>query len=224
MCKESILTKIKNLLNMTVENGCSESEALTALAKARSLMLKYKVEEKDLITTEEKDIIQMQLKYNSNVKWVHMLISIMADNYGVLTYVTYHGKIRNTVLFGLKTDVECVAELIKVAYDIADKAASKIATEYRELFGTAKGIKYSYFYGFVDGLKNKFDEQNKQEEYALMLQVDEDVKSEFTEFTKNFTQSTVTIKLNINDKIAYSKGFKEGNEFGTTKLKEGDNI
>lgn len=219
MCDENILNKIKKLLNMTIENGCSEGEALTALTRARSLMLKHKIAEKDLVNTTEKDIISFELSdYNINIKWIYMLITIFVDNYGVLKYVTKHGKIAKMVLFGLKTDIECVVELIKCAYKFADKNASKVANEHRELFGTAKGIKYSYFYGFVAGLENKYKEQNKQEEYQLMLLVDKDVRSKFNDFTKDFTKVDRVINQKINCSNAYNTGFKDGNNFGTTGI------
>lgn len=219
MCNENVLNKIKKLLNMTIDNGCSEDEALTALTRARSLMLKHKIEEKDLIDTSEKDIISFELSdYNVNVKWLYILITIFVDNYGILKCVTKYGKVEKITLFGLKTDIECVVELINCAYKFANKNASKLANEHRELFGTAKGIKYSYFYGFVDGLENKYKEQNKQEEYQLMLLVDKDVQNKFNDFTRDFTKIDKVINQKINSSNAYNTGFKDGNNFGTTGI------
>ena len=221
MCDKNILDKIKNLLNKTVENGCTEQEALSALALARKLMLKYKIEEKDLENKSEADIIQVRLdKYNVSIPWLYTLIEVFTVNFGIMKYIQKHGKIENFVLFGLKNDVECVVELIKCAYEIAEEKAEKYAREYRELFGTAKGIKYAWFNGFVSGINAKYEEQNKQEEYALMIQVDENVQNEFDNFTENFEKKERIIKENKTNIEAMNAGYMEGKKFGTTLLPE----
>lgn len=217
------LDKIKKLLNQTTENGCTESEALTALTKARELMLKYKIEEKDIRHIDEKDIVTVILsKYNSNIKWLYKLIAIVAKNYGVLKYMSQIGKIEHIVLFGLKNDVECAVDIIDCAYNYANKEASKVASEYRKLYGITKGIKYTYFYGFVNGLQAKYDEQNKKEEFALMTTIDKDVQSQFDSIASTFTlpPKHKIINTKINDTEIYLKGFREGNTFGTTGISE----
>lgn len=218
---ESILNKIKNLLNKTVENGCTESEALAAMTLARKLMLKHKIEEKDVIDNNEKEIIKIELsEYNFSIPWICGLINTIAENYGVLIYIQSIGKIKHAVLFGLKVDVECVETLIKYAHDVAEQKASAYAREHRELFGTAKGIKYSWFYGFIAGLKAKYDEQNATKEYALMLTVDKDVENEFKDMTKDFEKKTVNSTMKVNDRMAMSAGYIEGKSFGTTAIAE----
>ena len=221
MCKESILNKIKNLLNMTIENGCSESEALNAMTLARKLMLKYKIEQKDLIDKTEKDIISLEIDtYNANITWIYLLIDTISTNFGVLKYYNVSGKVRNAVLFGVREDVECVATLIHAAHDFAESNASKYAREHRELFGTAKGIKYSWFAGFNNGLKERYDIQNKTNKYEIMLTIDKDVKNEFDNFTANFERKEKVINNASNDLYAYAYGYSKGKEFGTTALKE----
>jgi Protein of unknown function (DUF2786) len=48
MNHESLVDKIKALLNKTVENGCTEAEALAALSKARAMMDAYEVTAEEL--------------------------------------------------------------------------------------------------------------------------------------------------------------------------------
>lgn len=48
MNRDSILDKIRGLMNKTVQNGCTEAEALAALDKARAMMDSYEVTEADL--------------------------------------------------------------------------------------------------------------------------------------------------------------------------------
>jgi hypothetical protein len=57
MKHESLLGKIKALLNKTVENGCTEAEALAALGKARAIMDAYEVTEADLQLSREESAV-----------------------------------------------------------------------------------------------------------------------------------------------------------------------
>lgn len=51
---EKIIAKIKALLSKTLESGATESEALSALEKAKELMNKYNISERDIRETKEK--------------------------------------------------------------------------------------------------------------------------------------------------------------------------
>ena len=182
-------------------------------------MLKYKIKEKELNDIDEKDIIQVTLhEYNVHITWLYLLIDIFTTNFGIMKYICKFGRIENFVLFGIKTDVECVIELINHAYNFAEEKANKYAREHREIFGTAKGVKNSWFEGFVAGIKAKYDEQNKQEEFALMLQIDKDVEDNFSEFTSDFIKKERVIKSKSSNHAAEYEGYKAGRKFGTTPL------
>lgn len=218
MCKESILNKIKNLLNQTIENGCTEGEAKNAFMLARKLMLKYKIDEKE-VNKKESKVIQVELKdYNIVVGWVFYLINIFCENFGVLHYTTKIGRNHTLTLFGLETDVECVKELIDCAYNYAIEKSWEKMKEYKALFGSTKGIRKSWCLGFVNGLDDKYKEQNKKEEYALMVVVDKEVQDEFNDFTSNFQKNEKTINNNISDYMIMQDGYFHGKQFGTTPL------
>src|SRR5215813_10707235 len=59
--RESILSKIRALLAKTMENGCSEAEAMAALGKAQAMKDAYAVTEAELnLTKEEKAILRRE--------------------------------------------------------------------------------------------------------------------------------------------------------------------
>jgi Protein of unknown function (DUF2786) len=59
--RESLIEKIRALLSKTIENGCTECEALAALDKARAMMDAYEVTEADLqLTAAESAIIRSE--------------------------------------------------------------------------------------------------------------------------------------------------------------------
>jgi len=55
--RESLIEKILALMSKTVDNGCSEHEALAALDKARAMMDAYEVTESDLQLTKEESAV-----------------------------------------------------------------------------------------------------------------------------------------------------------------------
>jgi len=56
--RETLLQKIRGLLAKTIENGCTEAEAVAALAKAQAMMDAYEISDEELaLTKEEKAIV-----------------------------------------------------------------------------------------------------------------------------------------------------------------------
>jgi Protein of unknown function (DUF2786) len=55
--REKLLDKVKALLSKTVENGCTEQEALAALAKARAMMDAYEIDDAELKLTKEEGAV-----------------------------------------------------------------------------------------------------------------------------------------------------------------------
>lgn len=61
MNRESLLSKIRALMAKTVDNGCTEEEALSALAKARAMMDAYEISEEELaLTKAEKAVLRQE--------------------------------------------------------------------------------------------------------------------------------------------------------------------
>ena len=52
--RKKMLERVKAILSKTMENGCTEGEAMAALAKARELMATYEIDEKELQNVTEK--------------------------------------------------------------------------------------------------------------------------------------------------------------------------
>jgi len=52
--RKKLLERVKAILSKTMDNGCTEGEAMAALAKARELMATYEIDEKELEDIAEK--------------------------------------------------------------------------------------------------------------------------------------------------------------------------
>jgi hypothetical protein len=56
--RKKMLEKVKAILAKTMDNGCTEEEAMTALAKARELMATYNIDESELNQAEKAQIFK----------------------------------------------------------------------------------------------------------------------------------------------------------------------
>ena len=74
--REGLLGKIRALLAKTMESGCTESEAMTALDKARAMMDAYAVTEGELALTKEEQAVLRHEPWDSldphNIKFYLM--------------------------------------------------------------------------------------------------------------------------------------------------------
>ena len=225
MCKESIIEKIKNLLNKTIENGATEAEALNALSLARKLMLKYKISQSDVDSKNiEKNIVNVKLNYNIHVKWIFILIDIITKNFGIILYVNKASRKSYPILFGEEQDVEAVKNIFEYAYKFAEESSNKYSTEYRKIHGSSLGIKNDWLIGFLKGLNDKYEEQNKSDEsFALMTTTSLEVKNKWTEYKNgsnlNFTKTSINTSMkHKNDYNAMQAGYVEGKNFGFKEI------
>lgn len=100
--RQKLVNKIKALLSKTVDNGCTEAEAMNALAMAQSLMNEHEITEVDIqeIKNEKAVIDFTNIKDTHKIGWkLGFWISKFTE-----TYSYGHDKQVNYV--GLKSDVE----------------------------------------------------------------------------------------------------------------------
>lgn len=221
----NIIDKIKKLLNQTVENGCTPEEAKTSFALARKLMIKYKLNEKDIKDSNENDIVKLELSYDCNTSWIYSLIQVFITNFSVMHFMIRRNNELHCVLFGTNIDVDCVKTLIRCAYNYLMTSSEHYFDEYQELFGVAnEDIKLSYNKGFISGLSDKYADQNKHlnKEEALMIVPNKKVKEEFNKFTKDFEKENIEVRdIDNKEFIAIRAGYSAGRKFGTTALSGG---
>lgn len=226
---DNVKDKIEKLLKQTVENGATEAEATSSLLLARKLMLKYKIDERDL-SSSKSDACQLELNFDFtlNEVWTRQLLHIFVDNCGIFTYTKNQGNNLRYILFGLKVDVECVEVLFNCAYEFVYKNSLIAYEEYVELFGecedNGKSLRELYIQGFISGLEYKYHEQNKSDKnFELMIVPDKKIKDAYEDLTRDFQ------KVNITNDIKFAKesemirrGFNDGKMFGTTGLNNGN--
>jgi hypothetical protein len=121
--RNAIIEKIKALLAKTTENGCTEEEALTALAKARAWIDTYEVTDDELqLSREEKAILHDESEADARdthrIKWYL--------SYGVSRYCNvriYRDSSKAGLTFvGFRSDIDFAAWLLDHLADFVHEA------------------------------------------------------------------------------------------------------
>ena len=136
--REAIARRVRGLLAKTVENGCTEDEALAAATKARAIMDAHRLSQSDL-EIEAEPIADEWLTRGSDLKLTpadHALWGI--DKYcGVKTWFqkrwvsAKNGHVRYVRMLGLKSDVEMATYL----YRLIENAIANASQDYDRLHG-----------------------------------------------------------------------------------------
>jgi hypothetical protein len=161
--REGLLNKIRALMAKTVKHGCTEEEALAALAKARAMMDVYEITDDELaLTKEEKAILRSEPPGSKDPHRIKaLLVQAVADFCGCRAW---RGRDRALRFCGLPADVQLATWLL-------DMLTAFVEAELVEhLMGTiAEGQhRREVIRGFVMGctarISDRLDELRQQSE------------------------------------------------------------
>jgi len=109
--REALLTKIRALLSKTVAAGATESEALSALAKARAMMDVYDVGDDELaLTKEEKAILLREPRDSTDPHRIKQWLAVVVAKFCECEVWRNHDSL--IVFCGLKSDAQFAAWLL----------------------------------------------------------------------------------------------------------------
>ncbi|MDM5233349.1 DUF2786 domain-containing protein [Lysinibacillus pakistanensis] len=228
---DSIIEKIKGLLALANDQQ-NDEECQTAFMMAQKLMIKYDISSSELEEGEnDRAVSEGQATAHKTLYWwERQLANIITRNFRVTWY--YNNKIikgetkkkRAIMFMGFESDVALAKEMYVLAYDVLSFYVQKFVNDYydsTQIYRTKKlttELKNSYTTGFLNGLKEKFEEQVKamEQEYGLMVLLPAEVKQEYD---KRFGHKKgLSYKIPpIEEIAAYQKGFQDGNKVDYTK-------
>jgi hypothetical protein len=199
--REALLDKIRALLSKTVENGCTESEAFAALAKARALVDVYDVGDDELeLTREEKAILMREPRGSEDKhKIKYYLATAVAKFCACEVWRNHDGLL---VFCGMRADAQLATWMLDtlaafVQNEIVNHLMGSVA-EGRE----RRDIVKSFALGCCDRISKRLDQLRKQSETlatpnakALVVVKDAAVKARLDELGINLCsrRSSATI-------------------------------
>ncbi len=200
-----IAEKIQHLLDKTVANGASESEAQQALMMAQKLMAKYNINQESL-NGEEKISYSLEackVRVNPRSKWMCMVI---ADSFAVKAIIS-GGKI---CYFGRSMNVTAAKSALEFAHKVMENGMTKACRNHglEPSQAGASLIYNAYAQGFINGLKEALDAQT----VALAIVVPEDVVTEFSKRFPNLRKGRSSSWKRGNYQEEYMAGRRDGSQ------------
>ena len=223
MEKEKIIGKIRKLLELS-KNNPNKEEAILALTKARELMFKHNVDIEN-IKKDDTNYFEKIVQLKKWKNWILFFLMYLNDAFG--TFSLYNQYTKKVYFYGEKEKVLGVSEIFEFLFEVADYLAMKEYRNYLKEYGTGKGIYLSYILGFINGVNNALEKQNREfEEYGIVIVTSEVLKQQVRK-DKNAVEKSEKKLFNKNintdlNREVFDKGFDEGIAILDKKQIEGD--
>jgi len=216
--------KIRRLLALA--KSPNENEAKAALLKARELMARHKLTEKDIRDSESYKVIRLLTDITCSKRrdpWCVNLAATIGENY-CCKALRNHKKGRQTQtigFIGFEDDVGLCAEIFKYAVDCVRSEAKRIKHQYADY--SSDYIKRqcdSFGFGFIAGLRAAFAKQTEEhQQWGLVLVTPKEVQDAAARIGK-----ATLFRARSQDRLfnnEYANGYKQGQEFDPQhRLKE----
>lgn len=218
-----IREKIQKLLALS--KSPNEHEAYAALVKARELIVKNKLNEKDFEEKKEKKIRGVEI---SNISfsmkrdpWVLDLKDLIAENFSCKSFVSRYRNERTYYVrfMGYVEDIDMCTDVFTYAYKCIQEGIKKEKKKYKGYpVKSLSIVANSYGYGFVEGLAQAFEKQNQENEkgWGLVLTVPEEVVNKVNELCGKPRNISCKATEEIHSDT-YNAGYVEGKQFTTRK-------
>ena len=211
---KEIISKIRKLLAMTEENGCSEGEAMNAALMAQKLMAKHNLTVADIDDdTSKGKIVEVEFDAGTKYKWKYRLANIVAINFCCKVFVVDRSKI---VFYGYENHAKIASDVFKFLFETGIRLANNYYYKcYKDGLETV-GVKNTFLVGFCDGIKEVLGQQCR----ALMLVTPKEVEESFSERMKDSKTIHNSLKI-ARDAQAYNDGKFEGRSAANARSLEG---
>lgn len=208
----NITERIKKLLALAGNNP-SKEEAQAAMMKAQALMAKYNLSQESFQDSpKNSEAISLDVPGGHSTQWKRILAKIIANNFkcDVLVKTGY-----GLTFIGLEQDLQICVSVYNYATDVLDKGMHKLRRTYRKQGLSTEGISGDYAQGFIQGIRDKFNEQVEENGWALVLVKPEAVISKVNEISSGKSSSVKSRLTQRGNAEIYAAGYKSGKSCGT---------
>lgn len=206
MNQQEAIAKIRKLFALADSPNAHEAEA--ALMQAHRLMAKWNV---DVLESDQEGIEHItKASKGGRTKYYIALAQVIAANFRCEIYRD-DSKI---VFFGRTEDVTAAKESYDYAYKFIMRETNRRYKEAMEYYGTGKGIKNSYAYGFILGLKEALEQQS----VALMVVTPKDTVDAFRDHTSEGFRTVKRRTTRYYKDENYAEGFHDGRTSMTKRV------
>ena len=227
--KESVLKRIQKLLQMSVENGASENEAMLAADKAQKLLQEHNLSISDLKDEDQVEPMDSEDVEVDRDLWKGYIRNATAKLYFCKTYTTmkldkHYRRVKVITFVGRKSNRMVATEMCKYFINTVDRLA---AEEFREVPGSRAAINkmaHAFKQGAASKLSSRLNDRYNEIAPEYIPQGNPDglpvlYKNEQMAITKWLEQKGIRLvskksSMSIRDRVAYSRGSEKGNGIG----------
>lgn len=202
------MEKIRNLLALA--ESPNEYEARDALLKARRIMAKHRITEKELGIERGESVIRKMTGITYSMRrdpWVYTLGKVIAENHCCRNFQIREKRKQSAEIgfIGFAEDVSVCMEIFQYAVDCVRSVTKRLR---KKSIITADG----YGFGFADGLKAVYQKQQTEEGWGLVLVVPEDADKQIAAMSTRTVQNPSQISA-----VSYARGIIDGQKFHKQK-------
>ena len=227
--KESVLKRIQKLLQMSIENGASENEAMLAADKAQKLLQEHNLSISDLKDEDQVEPMDSEDVEVERDLWKGYIRGATAKLYFCKTYTTmkldkHYRRVKVITFVGRKSNRMVATEMCKYFINTVDRLA---AEEFREVPGSRASINkmsHAFKQGCASRLQRRLLDRYNEIAPEYIPQGNPDglpvlYKNEQMAITKWLEQKGIRLtsrksSMSIRDRVAYSRGSEKGNGIG----------
>lgn len=204
--REKILIKIKNMIERTQHNGCTEAEALQAAMKVGEMMSKYDVSMSEVQFSNE-DFITFEIKLGTKRTnfMSHMMMAIgrfTDTKCWISWYVDGYNTYRRYCFFGTKKDI-MIAEYI---YQVVENAINKEFDNYKKSdeFALSKYNGKTKRANFINGITTRIS--NRLQDMKMEMEMENEMVYErrMNDFIKESNDESIE-EVHKSSIIVYDK-------------------
>lgn len=228
--RESIKLKIKALLAKTTENGATEQEALSALQKAKDLMMENFISEHEITDPylAEKCVFKKIARIHSAYN-VTIFLGALAQLFDCEHYYNQ----TEVVFFGFEEDTNLCAYFYSFIINacIIERKKYTKTDAYKQLkkVHNGKTLVASFVRGFLIGIHNKMNAMYKERNQMVSDKVGLMILDKIKKVQQQFKQEndiklrSVKVKGGIYEAIAFNHGKQKGNDLSLSQGVENRN-
>jgi|TARA_A100001011_G_scaffold387539_1_gene465477 hypothetical protein len=227
--KESVLKRIQKLLQMSIENGASENEAMLAADKAQKLLQEHNLSISDLKDDDQVEPMDSEDIEVERDLWKGYIRGATAKLYFCKTYTTmkldkHYRRVKVITFVGRKSNRMVATEMCKYFINTVDRLA---AEEFREVPGSRASINkmsHAFKQGCASRLQRRLLDRYNEIAPEYIPQGNPDglpvlYKNEQMAITKWLEQKGIRLvsrkqSMSIRDRVAYSRGSEKANGIG----------
>ena len=227
--KESVLKRIQKLLQMSIENGASENEAMLAADKAQKLLQEHNLSISDLKDEDQVEPMDSEDVEVDRDLWKGYIRNATAKLYFCKTYTTmkldkHYRRVKVITFVGRKSNRMVATEMCKYFINTVNRLA---AEEFREVPGSRASINkmsHAFKQGCASRLQRRLLDRYNEIAPEYIPQGNPDglpvlYKNEQMAITKWLEQKGIRLtsrksSMSIRDRVAYSRGSEKGNGIG----------